>query len=160
MSPETWKCALGRGLAYLGNYNWKRAFDFNYKWNIHSWKVKGVGGLLNVHDDSFSWKWQLRENCGEVSCAWGNWVFHWFMHSKQIYEPRETFKIEPTKPWGNRPNHFSLIIHSGSHGFGPWVTKIILGFYWIFNGFLHTSWFSYVLAKVLFSRLQKDTSRS
>ena len=23
----------------------------------------------------------------------GNWVFHWFMHSKQIYELRETFGI-------------------------------------------------------------------
>ena len=56
-------------------------------------KSKGVGGLLSVLDDSFSWKWQLRGNCGEVSCTWGNWVFHWFMHSKQIYEPKETFGI-------------------------------------------------------------------
>ena len=59
-----------------------------------------------------------------------------------------------------RPNHFSLIIHLRSHGFEPWVTKIIPGFCWIFSGFLHTSLFSYVLAKVLFSRFQKDTSRS
>ena len=47
----------------------------------------------SVFCDSFSWKWQLRGNCGEVSCTWGNWVFHWFMHSKQIYEPRETLGI-------------------------------------------------------------------
>ena len=33
-----------------------------------------------------------------------------------------------------RPNHSSLTIHSGSHGLGPWLTKIIPGFYWIFNG--------------------------
>ena len=106
MSPETWKCALGRGLAYLGNYNSKGAFGFSYKWNIPSWKVKWVGGLLNVLDDSFSRKWQLRGNCGEVSYTWGNWVFHWFMHSRKIYEPREIFGILlspkitllPTKP--------------------------------------------------------------
>ena len=65
-----------------------------------------MGRLLNVLDNSFSWKWQLRGNCGEVSCTWGNWIFHWFMHSNQIYEPRETFRILlspkitplPTKP--------------------------------------------------------------
>ena len=34
-----------------------------------------------------------------------------------------------------RPNHFSLIIHLGSHWLGPWVTKIIPGFCWIFNDF-------------------------
>ena len=107
MSSKTWKGALGRGLAYLGNYNSKGAFGFSYKWKIPSWKVKEVGGLLNVLDDSFSWKWQLRGNCREVSCTWGNWVFHWFMHSKQICEPRETFGILlsleitplPTKPF-------------------------------------------------------------
>ena len=33
-----------------------------------------------------------------------------------------------------RPNCSSLTIHSGSHGLGPWVTKIIPGFCWIFNG--------------------------
>ena len=107
MSSRTWKGALGKCLAYLGNYNSKRAFGFSNKWKIPSWKVKGVGGLVNVLDDSFSWKWQLRGNCGEVSCTWGNWVFHWFMHSKQIYESRETFRIFlspeitplPTKPF-------------------------------------------------------------
>ena len=30
------------------------AFNFNYKWKIPSWKVKGVGGLLNAMDDNFS----------------------------------------------------------------------------------------------------------
>ena len=39
------------------------------------------------------------------------------------------------------PNNFSLTIHSGFHGLGPWVTKIIPGFCWIFNGFLHITWF-------------------
>ena len=52
-----------------------------------------MGGLRSVLDDSFSWKWKLRGNCGEVSCTEGNWGFHLFMHSKQIYEPRETFEI-------------------------------------------------------------------
>ena len=47
----------------------------------------------SVYCDSFSWKWHLRGNCGDVSCTWGNWVFHQFMHSKQIYEPRETLGI-------------------------------------------------------------------
>ena len=34
-----------------------------------------------------------------------------------------------------QPNHFSLTTNSGSHGFGPWVTKIIPGFVGFFNGF-------------------------
>ena len=42
-----------------------------------------------------------------------------------------------------QPNHFSLTIHSGSHGLGPWVTKIIPGFARFYNGFCwkyeHTS---------------------
>ena len=44
-----------------------------------------------------------------------------------------------------RPNHFSLTIHSGSHGLGPWVIKIILGFAGFFNDFCwkyeHTSYY-------------------
>ena len=92
MSYGTWKGALGRGLAYLGNYNSKGAFDFSYKWKIPFWKVKTMGGLLSVLWQ-LCWKWQLRGNFREVSCTWGKWVFHWFMHSKKIYEPRETFRI-------------------------------------------------------------------
>ena len=161
MSSRTWKGVLGRGLVYLGNYNLKGVLGFSYKWKIHSWKVKGVGELFNVLDDSFSWKWQLRGNCGELSCTWENWVFHWFMYSKQIYEPMETFGILlspeitllPTKPFlPYYPLEIPRVWTMGS--------KIISGFCWIFSSFLHTSLFSYVLAKVLFSRLQKDTSRS
>ena len=66
-----------------------------------------------------------------------NWVFHWFMHFKQIYEPRETFGILlspkitplPTKP-----------LLSASHKLGPWVTKIIPDLAWFFNGFLLEIW--------------------
>ena len=92
-------------------------------------------------DDSFNWKWQLRGDCGEVSCTWGNWVFHWFMHFKQIYEPRETFGIIlsleitplPTKPL---PPDYPLRI--------PWAWtmgyKDNTWFCWIFNGFLLEIW--------------------
>ena len=63
-----------------------------------------------------------------------------------------------------RPNHYSLTTNLRFHGLGPWVRKIIPGFAGFFNGFClkseHTPWLSHVLAKVLFSRLQKDTSRS
>ena len=31
MSSGTWKGTLGKGLAYLGNYNSKEAFSFSYK---------------------------------------------------------------------------------------------------------------------------------
>ena len=160
MSSGTWKGALDKNLAWLGNYNSKGAFDFNYKWKISSWKVKEVGGLPNAIDDSFGWKWQLRGNCGEMSCIWRNWVFHWFMHSKQIYEPRETVGIFlspeitllPTKPL---LPYYPLGI--------PWVTKIISGFAGFLMAFCwktkHTPWLSHMSAKVLFSRLQKDTSR-
>ena len=34
-----------------------------------------------------------------------------------------------------RPNHFSLTIHSGFHGLGPWVSKIIPNFAGFFNDF-------------------------
>ena len=47
------------------------------------------------------------------------------------------------KSFPYRPNHSSLTIHLGSHGLGPWVTKIIPGFTGFFNGFFwkyeHTS---------------------
>ena len=63
-----------------------------------------------------------------------------------------------------QPNHFSLTANMGSHGLGPWVIKIIPGFVGFFNGFCwkseHTPWFSHMSTMVLFSRLQKDTSRS
>ena len=39
-----------------------------------------------------------------------------------------------------RPNHFSLTIHSGSHGLGQWVTKIILGFAGFLMAFLLEIW--------------------
>ena len=68
------------------------------------------------------------------------------------------------KSFPYQPNHFSLTIHSGSHRLGPWVIKIIPSFAGFLIAFCwkskHTSWFYHVLAKVLFSRLQKDTSRS
>ena len=35
-----------------------------------------------------------------------------------------------------RPNHFSLTIHLGFHGLGPWVTKIISGFVEFLMAFL------------------------
>ena len=65
-----------------------------------------------------------------------------------------------------QPNHFSLTIHSGSHGLRPLVSKIIPDFARFFNDFFlywkseHTFWLSHMSTKVLFSRLQKDTSRS
>ena len=68
------------------------------------------------------------------------------------------------KSFPYRPNHFSLTTNLGSHGLGPWVTKIIPRFSGFFNGFCwkskHTPWLSHVSAKVLFSKLQKDTSRA
>jgi len=68
------------------------------------------------------------------------------------------------KPLFYQPNHFSLTTNLGSHGLGPWVTKIVPGFAGFFNGFCwkseHRPWLSHMSAKVLFSRLQKDTSRS
>ena len=53
------------------------------------------------------------EIVGRCHAYGGNWVFHWFMHSKQIYEPRETLGILlspeitslPTKPF---PPYYSL----------------------------------------------------
>ena len=94
-----------------------------------------MGGLRSVLDDSFSWKWKLRGNCGEVSCTWGNWGFHLFMHSKQIYEPRETFeillspKITPlsTKPF--LPYYPLGISQAWTMGY-----KDNTWFCWIFNG--------------------------
>ena len=94
---------------------------------------------FNAMDDSFNWKWQLRGNCGKVSCKWGNWVFHWFMHSKKIYEPRETFGI--------------LLLPKIT----PLLTKPLLPYY-PFG--IPRAWTMGYKAKLLFSRLQKDSSRS
>ena len=124
-------------------------------------KSKGVGGLLSVLDDSFSWKWQLRGNCGEVSCTWANWAFHWFMHSKQIYELKETFGILlsskiiplPTKPF--LPYYLFGIPRAWTMGYKD--TWFLLDFYWLFAYILV---FPCVSQGHPLSRLQKDTSRS
>ena len=78
----------------------------------------------------------MRGNCEEVPCTWGNWVFHWFMHSKQIYEPRETFEflLSPeitlllTKPF--LPCYPLGISRAWAMGY-----KDNTWFCWIFNGF-------------------------
>ena len=87
------------------------------------------------------------------------------MHSKQIYEPNETFGILlsleitplPTKPL--LPYYLLEIPWAWIMGY----KKIIPGFVGFFNGFCwkseHTPWLSHVSAKVLFSKFQKDTSR-
>ena len=71
-----------------------------------------------------------------MSCTWGNWVFHWFMHSKQIYEPREAFEILlspeitplPTKPL--LPYYPLRISRAWTMSY-----KDNTWFCWIFNGF-------------------------
>ena len=50
------RLTLGRrlpvNLAQFGNYNFKRVFDFSYKWKMPSWKVKGVDRVFNAMDGS------------------------------------------------------------------------------------------------------------
>ena len=101
------------------------------------------------------------EIVGRCHAHGGTEFFHWFMHSKQIYEPRETVGIFlspeitllPTKPL---LPYYPLEI--------PWVTKIISGFAGFLMAFCwktkHTPWLSHMSAKVLFSRFRKDTSRA
>ena len=65
-----------------------------------------------------------------------------------------------------RSKHFSLTIHLGSHRLRPLVSKIIPDFARFFNDFFfywkskHTLRLFHMSTKVLFSRLQKNTSRS
>ena len=66
----------------------------------------------------------------------GTEFFHWFMHSKQIYEPRETFEILlspeitllPIKPF--LPYYPLGILRVWTMGY-----KDNTWFCWIFNGF-------------------------
>ena len=94
-----------------------------------------MGGLLNAMDDSFDWKWQLRGNCGKVSCTWGiEFSIGSCIPSKYMNQGKLSGSSFHQKSLPYRLNHFFLTIHSRSHGLGPWVTKIIYGFCWIFNG--------------------------
>ena len=96
--------------------------------------------------DSFNWKWQLRGNCREVSCIWrtkfsiGSCIPSKYMNQGK---PSGSSFHQMSLPY--RPNDFSLTIHSGSHGLGPWVTKIIPDFAGFFNRFLLEIW-TYTLA--------------
>ena len=58
--------------------------------------------------------------------------------SKYMNQGKPSGSSSHQKSLPYRPNHSSLTIHLGSHGLGPWVTKIIPSFCQIFNGFLHT----------------------
>ena len=96
---------------------------------------------------------------GELSFSTGLSIPSKYMNQGK---PLESSFHQKSLPY--RPNHYSLTTNLRFHGLGPWVRKIIPGFAGFFNGFClkseHTPWLSHVLAKVLFSRLQKDTSRS
>ena len=82
-----------------------------------------------------------------------------YIPSKYMNQGKLSGSSFPQKSLPYWPNHFSLTIHSGSHGLGPWVTKIILSFVGFLIAFCwkseHTSWFFHVLAKVLFSRFKR-----
>ena len=75
------------------------------------------------------------EIVGRCHTHGGNWVFLWFMHSKQIYEPRETFGILlspkitllPTKLF--LPYYPLRILRAWTMGY-----KDNTWFCWIFNG--------------------------
>ena len=58
-------------------------------------------------------------------------------------KPSGSFLHKKSLPY--RLNHFSLIIHSGSHGLEPWVTKIIPSFVGFLMAFLLEIW-TYTLA--------------
>ena len=68
-----------------------------------------------------------------------------YIPSKYVNQEKPSRSSFHQKSLPYRPNHFSLTIHSRSHGFGPWVTKIIPGFAGFFNGFLLEIW-TYTLA--------------
>ena len=66
---------------------------------------------------------------GELSFFIGSCIPSKYMNQ---WKPSRSFFHQKSLPY--RPNHSSLTIHLGSHGLGPWVTKIIPGLCWIFNG--------------------------
>ena len=72
---------------------------------------------------------------GELSFSIGSCILSKYMN--QGKPSRSSFH---QKSLFYRLNHFSLIIHLGSYGSGPWVTKIILGFAGFLMAFLLEIW--------------------
>ena len=75
----------------------------------------------------------------ELSFSFGSCIPNKYMNQGK---PSRSSFHQKSLPY--RPNHFSLTIHLGSYGSGPWVTKIILGFTGFLMAFLLEIW-TYIL---------------